>query len=105
MSVRLARQQRLELGPGRTLANGLELPARLLEAGLVTLFIGEFGVTDSVRKVTLKTDDRLDRARQPGTFATDRLGLFRSVPKGRILDPSVQFMQLTEGEIPVKVSS
>ena len=105
ISVGLSGQQGLKLRPGGSLPDGLQLATRLLEAGLVILLIGEFSVADSVAKIPLQADHRLDRGRKARALPAYGLCFIGTVPEGRILDPGVQFMQFAEGDIPVKVAS
>ena len=57
VAVRLAGEQGLEFGAARPLADGLQLASGLLQAGFIALLVGEFGISDRVRKVPLKGGD------------------------------------------------
>jgi hypothetical protein len=47
----------------------------------------------------------VDLGLQPRAFTADGLGLIGVVPQGRVLDPCVQLIKLSEGGIPVKDAS
>ncbi len=105
VAISLARQQGLQLGPGGPFLDRLQLVASLIEAGFVTLLIGHFGQGQGVLQAAFQAAHRVDLTGQPLALAHQRLGLGRIVPQGRILDPGVQFIEVTEGWFPVKDAS
>ena len=79
--------------------------AGLLEGGLIALLVGHFSQHDALFQGAFQFADAVDLGFQTRAITADGLGLFRIVPKGRILDPSVQLIQFSKRDIPVKDAS
>jgi hypothetical protein len=69
------------------------------------LEVRHLGQHHPVFEVLLHRLDGVDLAFQLRAFAADGLGLFRPVPQGRVLDPCVQLIELSDGDVPVKDAS
>jgi len=81
------------------------LLAGLFEGGFVAFLVGHVGQHDAVFKTCLQRTHAVDLGFQARAIAADGLGLFRVVPQGRIFDPSVQLIQFSKRDIPVKDAS
>ena len=105
VAVGLAAQQRLQFGAAGPLLDGAELGAGFLEAGLVALLVGHFGIAQGVGEIAFEPLHRIDRGGQARAVAGDGLGFGGPVPERRVLDPGVQLIELSERRLPVKDAS
>ena len=105
VAVGLAGQQGFQFGASGAFLHGAQLFTSLLEGGLVALFVGHFSQHDALFQGAFQFTDAVDLGFQTRAIAADGLGLFRVVPKGRIFDPSVQLIQFSKRDIPVKDAS
>ena len=78
---------------------------RVVERGLIALGLGHFGEFQRVGAFALYGAHNFNLVSQARAFAADRLGEIGFVPESRVLDPRVQFVQATKGDIPVKDAS
>ncbi|MNE93327.1 hypothetical protein D3C80_1911650 [compost metagenome] len=79
--------------------------AGFLKGGFVALLVGHLGQHDAVVQIGFQRPNAVDLTFQARTITADGLGLFGIVPKGRIFDPSVQLIQFSKRDIPVKDAS
>ena len=80
IAVGLAGEQRLQLGSAGAVLYRLQLGAGLIEAALVALLVGKFGVADGVIQVSLQRADGVDGGCEARTLAADGLGFGGPVP-------------------------
>jgi len=93
VAVGLAGQQGLELGLGGAGLEGLQLRARILQRGFITLGVGHLGVFDGVGQVPLEAAHGLHAVSQLLTLTHQGLGLGGLVPQGGVFGTSVQLVQ------------
>ncbi len=103
--VCLARKQGLDLVLIRPVGERLQRGDGFVHQILVTFGFGHFDEFGGIGLLAVDSAGRADRRVEPGALAHHLLRLLLIVPQGRILDPGVQLIELSKGDIPVKDAS